>query len=58
MTRIPIGSEYDWRCWRCKRVSTTERVGDRVDLPRGWTITQYGVTTCRACVALIASPAR
>lgn len=47
----PIGSDYDWRCWRCRTVSTTERQGDRVALPRGWTITQHGVTTCRACVS-------
>lgn len=47
----PIGSEYDWRCWRCKRVESTERRGDRVALPSGWTITQHGVTTCRACVS-------
>jgi hypothetical protein len=47
----PIGSDYDWRCWRCRTVSTTERQGDRVALPRGWTITQHGVTTCARCVS-------
>ena len=50
--RIPIGSEYDWRCWRCKRVQSTERVGDRVALPPGWTLTVHGVTTCARCVSV------
>lgn len=50
--RIPIGSEYDWRCWRCKRVQSTERVGDRVALPAGWALTVHGVTTCARCVSV------
>jgi len=46
---IPIGSEYDWRCFRCAATATTERRGSVVDLPKGWVCPPDGKTTCARC---------
>ena len=48
----PIGSEYEWRCFKCAAVATTERKGDFVRLPAGWVWRNEGGATlvrCRAC---------
>jgi hypothetical protein len=45
----PIGSTYDWRCFRCAAVASTERRGNVVDLPKGWVCAPDGKTLCTRC---------
>ena len=47
---VAIGSDYDWRCYACGAVSTTERRGSVVDLPRGWVCHADGRVSCAACL--------
>lgn len=48
----PIGSEYEWRCFKCAAMATTERADASVALPAGWVWrNEQGATLvlCRRC---------